>query len=185
MLDITGRHADGWWPAGCYSPDDYAAKLKIVREAAERAGRDPMAIVPAFIITCLIGDDAELAEILAAPLVKALVLQFSAAVMRQFGHEHPLGDGWRGYHDIDPRVLTRDKILALLERVDVQSILDLVPHGTPKQVARIVQGYCEAGLRVPKILDYGGMAGLAYAAGSAQKVREAEDELMRLVGNEA
>ena len=47
-------------------------------------------------------------------------------------------------------------------------------------VARIVKGYCDAGLRVPKILDYGGMAGLRYGALSAQKVREAEDELLRL-----
>jgi phthiodiolone/phenolphthiodiolone dimycocerosates ketoreductase len=182
MLDITGRYADGWWPVGAYTPDDYAAKLKIIREAAERAGRDPMAIVPAFIITCLIGDDAELAEILDAPLVKAYVLMIPAAVMRQNGYEHPLGDDWRGYQDIDPGVLTRGKILAMLEKVDVQSILDIVPHGTPKQVARIVKGFCDAGLRVPKILDYSGMAGLEYAASSAQKVREAEDELMRLVG---
>ena len=35
---------------------------------------------------------------------------------------------------------------------------------------------------VCKILDYGGMAGLKYAARSAQKVREAEDEIARLVG---
>jgi phthiodiolone/phenolphthiodiolone dimycocerosates ketoreductase len=181
MLEITGRHADGWWTAGSWTPDDYADKLKRIRESAERAGRDPMAIVPAFIITCLIGDEAELAEILAAPLVKAYVMQLPAAIMRQFGYEHPLGADWRGYHDIDPRVLTREKILAMLEKVDVQSILDIVPHGTPKQVARIVKGFCDAGLRVPKILDYGGMAGLEYAARSPQKVREAEDELMRLV----
>jgi phthiodiolone/phenolphthiodiolone dimycocerosates ketoreductase len=31
-------------------------------------------------------------------------------------------------------------------------------------------------------MDYGGMAGLKFAARSAQKVREAEDELLRLVG---
>lgn len=181
MLEITGRHADGWWTAGSYSPEDYADKLKRIRDSAERAGRDPMAIVPAFIITCLIGDEDELAEILEAPLVKALVMHFSGALMRQYGHEHPLGDDWRGYHDIDPRALTREKILAMLEKVDVQSIRDLVPHGTPREVARIVKGFCDAGLRVPKILDYGGMAGLQYAAESPQKVRETEDELMRLV----
>jgi len=185
MLDITGRHADGWWPAGCYSPDEYAAKLKVIRESAERSGRDPLAIVPAFIITCLIGDEDELAEILQAPLVKAYVLQIPAAVMRQYGHVHPLGDQWRGYQDIDPRVLTRERILAMLEKVDVQSILDIVPHGTPRQVAATVKGFCDAGLRVPKILDYGGMAGLAYAARSPEKVREAEDELMRMVGDDA
>jgi phthiodiolone/phenolphthiodiolone dimycocerosates ketoreductase len=181
MLELTGRYADGWWPVGAYSPEDYAGKLKTIRDSAERAGRDPMAITPAFIQTCLIGDDAELAEILKAPLIKAYVLQIPASIMRQYGYEHPLGDSWRGMQDIDPGVLTRERILDMLEKVDPQSILDIVPHGTPKQVARIVKSFCDAGLRVPKILDYGGMAGLAFGAKSAAKVREAEDELMRLV----
>lgn len=183
MLDITGRYADGWWPAGSWSPEDYAAKLAVIRESAERAGRDPQAIVPAFIITCLIGDEDELAEILQAPLVKAILLQLPAAELAKFGHVHPMGDGWRGYQDIDPGVLTRERILDFLDRVDPRSILDMVPHGTPQEVARTVKGYCDAGLRVPKILDYGGMAGLQYGARSAQKVREAEDELLRLTGD--
>jgi phthiodiolone/phenolphthiodiolone dimycocerosates ketoreductase len=36
-------------------------------------------------------------------------------------------------------------------------------------------------MRVPKILDYGGMAGLKYAARSPAKVRETEDEALRLI----
>ena len=105
-----------------------------------------------------------------------------AAELKKFGHEHPMGEGWRGYQDIDPGVLTRGRILEFLDRVDPRAILDLVPHGSPRQVAQTVKAYCDAGLRVPKILDYGGMAGLAYGADSARKVREAEDELMRLTG---
>lgn len=182
MLEIIGRHCDGWWPAGAYSPEDYASKLKAVRDSAEKAGRDPMAITPAFIWTCLIADDeAELAEILAAPLVKAYVLQIPASIMRQYGFEHPLGDAWRGYQDITPEALPRERILAMLEKVDVEALLAIVPHGTPKEVARTLKGFVEAGLRVPKILDYGGMAGLKYAARSPRKVQDAEDELMRLV----
>jgi phthiodiolone/phenolphthiodiolone dimycocerosates ketoreductase len=181
MLEITGRYADGWWPAGAYSPEDYAAKLQIIRGSAERAGRDPSAITPAFIWTCFIGDDAELAEIFDAPLVKAYVMQIPAAIMREQGFEHPLGQDWRGYQDINPVVLTRDRIIAMLKRVEVEAILKIVPHGTPKQIARTLKGFVDAGLRVPKILDYGGMAGLKYAARSAQKVRDAEDELMRLL----
>ncbi|HEX7852754.1 MAG TPA: LLM class flavin-dependent oxidoreductase [Sphingobium sp.] len=180
MLEITGRFADGWWPAGAWSPEDYAQKLGVVRASAERAGRDPMAITPAFIQMCLIGDDAELAEILAAPLVKAIVLQISSTELAKFGHVHPMGEGWRGFVDIDPHVLTRERFLAFCEQVTPEMILDLIPHGTPHQVARIVKSFCEAGLRVPKIMDYGGMAGLKYGAISARKVREAEDELMRL-----
>jgi phthiodiolone/phenolphthiodiolone dimycocerosates ketoreductase len=183
MLDIIGQHCDGWWPAGAYSPEDYAAKLHTVRSAAERVGRDPMAITTAFIWTCLIADsDAELAQILEAPLIKAYVLQIPAKVMRQFGFEHPLGDEWRGFQDINPEVLPRERILAMLDKVNIEAILAVVPHGTPQQVARKLKGFVDAGLQVPKILDYGGMAGLKFAARSAQKVRDAEDELMRLVG---
>ena len=69
----------------------------------------------------------------------------------------------------------------MLKRVSVESLLAIVPHGSPKQIAHILKGYVEAGLRVPKILDYGSMAGLEYAARSAQKVQDAEDELMRLL----
>lgn len=182
MLEITGRFADGWWPAGAYSPEEYADKLQTVRKSAERAGRDPMAIVPAFIQTCLIGDDAELAKILDAPLVKALIMQISAEILAARGFKHPLGENWRGYQDIDPRVLNRERIVAMLDKVEPEMLLAVTPHGTPQQVARIVKDFCDAGLQVPKILDYSGMAGLKFAAASAQKVRAAEDELLRLVG---
>jgi phthiodiolone/phenolphthiodiolone dimycocerosates ketoreductase len=183
MLEIIGRYCDGWWPAGAYTPEDYASKLQVVRGAAEHAGRDPMAITTAFIWTCLMADDdAQLAQILEAPLVKAYVLQIPAKIMHQFGFEHPLGDAWRGIQDINPEVLPRERILAMLDKVDAEAILAIVPHGTPQQIARTLKGYIEAGLQVPKILDYGGMAGLKFAAGSAQRVRDAEDELMRLAG---
>lgn len=185
MLDIAGRYADGWWPAGAWSPEDYAAKLKLLRSSAERAGRDPQAIVPAFIQTCLIGDDAELAEILSAPLVQALIMQVPADLLKQRGFTHPLGEDWRGYQDINPGVLTRERILDMLAKFRPEMLLAVTPHGTPKQIARIVKDFVDAGLRVPKILDYGGMAGLKYAGISAQKVREAEDELLKLCGDMA
>ncbi|MBB2991835.1 phthiodiolone/phenolphthiodiolone dimycocerosates ketoreductase [Mycolicibacterium iranicum] len=180
-LDIAGRYADGWWPAGAWTPEDYADKLTAVRASAERAGRDPARITPCFIQICLMGrDDAALAEILEAPLVKSFLLQVPAEVLSTFGFDHPMGDGWRGFHDIDPAVLTRERILDFLDRVEPEMILAMVPHGTPGRVARIVKDYVDAGLRVPKILDYGAMAGVDHAAESARNVREAEDELMAL-----
>jgi phthiodiolone/phenolphthiodiolone dimycocerosates ketoreductase len=182
MLEITGRYADGWWAAGAWTPEDYAAKLKVVRDSAERAGRDPMAIVPSNIQTCLISHDkTELSEILSAPLIKAWVLQVSAEDMRRFGFEHPLGSAWRGYQDINPEVLPRERILDMLKKTNVEAIQKIIPCGTPKEVARRLKGFVDAGLRVVKILDYGGMAGQQFAARSAEKVRAAEDELMRLV----
>jgi phthiodiolone/phenolphthiodiolone dimycocerosates ketoreductase len=185
MLEITGRHADGWWPAGARTPEAYAAKLAVVRGAAERAGRDPMAITPGMIMTCLISsDDAELAEMVASPLIKAnALLRISAQELREFGFEHPFGDGWGGYQDFNPALLTRDRLVAMLEKATPEMVLAIVPHGTPKQFARSVKAYVDAGLEVPNMLDYGGMAGLKFAAKSAPKVREAEDELMLLLGS--
>ena len=183
-LEIVGRYADGWWPTGAWDPDDYAQKLATVRASAERAGRDPMAITPCYIQVCLIGRDAAaLSEILDAPLVKAFLLQISAELLRSLGFEHPMGEHWRGYQDIDPATLTRERVVEFLDRVEPESILAVVPHGTPKQVAQEVKNYVDAGLRVPKILDYGGMAGLSYSAASAENVRDVEDELMRLCGD--
>ncbi|GAB3236702.1 LLM class flavin-dependent oxidoreductase [Mycolicibacterium hippocampi] len=180
-LDIAGRFADGWWPAGAWTPEDYAGKLARVRNAADRAGRDPMSITPCFIQICVMGrDEAALAEILQAPLVKSFLLQVSAEVLRGFGFGHPMGENWGGFHDIDPAVLTRERIVDFLGRVEPEMILAMVPHGTPEQVARMIGDFVDAGLRVPKILDYGAMAGLDHAAASAENVRRAEDELMRL-----
>jgi phthiodiolone/phenolphthiodiolone dimycocerosates ketoreductase len=184
MLEIAGRYADGWWPAGAWTPQQYAEMLGMVRASADRAGRDPMAITPCFIQVCFIGkDDAALADILQAPLVKAFLLQVSAETLRGFGFEHPMGAGWRGFQDIDPAVLTRERIVDFLARVRPEMLLAIVPHGTPKEVAKIIKTFVDAGLRVPKILDYGAMAGLGYAAASAANVLAAEDELLQMCGD--
>jgi phthiodiolone/phenolphthiodiolone dimycocerosates ketoreductase len=133
---------------------------------------------------CLIGKNEDaLAEILQAPLVKAFLLQVSAETLRSFGFEHPMGDGWRGFQDIDPAVLTHERIIAFLQNVQPEMILAVVPHGTPREVAKIIKAYVDAGLRVPKILDYGAVAGLKYAESSAANVRAAEDELLQLCGD--
>ena len=182
MLDITGRYADGWWPAGAWTPEEYGAKLTTIRAAAEKAGRDPMAITAANTNFCLIGDDAELAEIMQAPLVKAMVMQIPAEVLRERGFKHPLGEDWRGMQDIDPAKMPRERIVDMLEKTRPEHILSVVEHGSPKQIAAKYKAYVDAGMQVAKLLDYSGMAGMKFAATSAKKIREAEDELIRLTG---
>ncbi len=182
MLDIAGRYAEGWWPVGCDAPESYARMLQQLRANAERAGRDPMAITPALITVALIGDEAELQEIVKAPLIKAYLLQLPASALAQHGFKHPMGDHWRGIHDLDPSAFSREAMLDFLSKVDDEMVLAVVPHGTPQQVACHYQRYVDAGMRTMKVLDYGGMAGLKFGARSAHKVRETEDEFMKLVG---
>lgn len=181
MLSLAGRYADGWWPAGAWTPEDYAAKLKVILDAGDAAGRDMSHFTPALTQICLIGDEGEIEEFLRAPMVKSIILMLTARDMEPFGYAHPMGPKWRGIMDFDPVKLSRENMLAFCERMDPQAIRDIFPVGTPLQVAQKLKAYCDAGLRVPKILDYGGMAGLKYGALSAQKVRAAEDALLQLV----
>jgi phthiodiolone/phenolphthiodiolone dimycocerosates ketoreductase len=184
-LGIAGRQADGWLPVGNVTPDSYAIQLRQVRDAAETAGRDPDAITAAGFVICLIGDDEEIAEMIEAPLVKAYLLQVRGDFLRAAGFTHPLGDEWRGIHDFDPGDFDRDRLLDFLDRVDPRAVLAVLPHGNPHRIGAVVKGFVDAGMQVPAILDYGGMAALRFAAGSAAKVRAAEDELIRLTGGTA
>ncbi|HMO67654.1 MAG TPA: LLM class flavin-dependent oxidoreductase [Novosphingobium sp.] len=178
MLKITGTHGDGWWPAGSFTPEDYAAKLKVILDAGDAAGRDMSHFVPALTQICLIGDESEVAEMIQQPMVKSIILMLTANDLRQFGYEHPMGPDWRGIMDFDPVKLSRDKMLKFCAEMNPQAIRDIFPVGTPRQVAARLKGFVDAGMRVIKILDYGGMAGSKFGAMSALKVREAEDELL-------
>jgi phthiodiolone/phenolphthiodiolone dimycocerosates ketoreductase len=181
MLNLTGRYADGWYPAGAYTPEDYAAKLKVILDTGEAAGRDMSNFVPALTQICLIGDEGEVEEMLKAPLVKSVLLMIAAKDLRQFGYEHPMGPEWMGIHDFDPGVLSRERIIRFCEDVDPRAIRAMFPCGSPREVARRLKGFCDAGMRVYKIMGYGGMAGLRFGAKSEQMVRETEDELQKLV----
>lgn len=180
MLRITGEQADGWWPAGSFTPEDYAEKLGVILAAGDKAGRDMSQFVPAITQICLIGDEAEVAEMIERPMVKSIILMLTAADLRKFGYDHPMGPDWRGIMDFDPVKLSRDKMLRFCAEMDPQSIRDIFPVGTPDQVAAKMKGFVDAGLRVIKFMDYGGMAGTKFGATSAAKVRAAEDALMAL-----
>ena len=178
MLRITGEHADGWWPAGSYTPEDYAEKLKTIMDAGDAAGRDMSHFTPAITQICLIGDESEITEMIERPMVKSIILMLTAQDLRKFGYDHPMGPDWRGIMDFDPVRLSRDKMLQFCADMNPQAIRDIFPVGTPRQVAAKMKGFVDAGLKVIKFMDYGGMAGMKYGATSAMKVREAEDELM-------
>jgi phthiodiolone/phenolphthiodiolone dimycocerosates ketoreductase len=181
MLEITGRYADGWWAMGIRSPDHLTEMVKVIRDSATRAGRDPAAIAIASMNVCFVADDdAELAELLSAPMIKSWVLMMSAELLRSKGFTHPMGETWRGMEDFDPSRLTRDIVLAALAKVDPEILRTLLPCGTPKQVALKIKGLCDAGLQVFRVQDYSAFANLKFQAKSPAKIRAVEDEVLRL-----
>ena len=55
-LELTGRTADGWLPSMAYAPPDVAReKLKVVKESAERVGRDPDRLTYAYNVSVRVG----------------------------------------------------------------------------------------------------------------------------------
>jgi alkanesulfonate monooxygenase SsuD/methylene tetrahydromethanopterin reductase-like flavin-dependent oxidoreductase (luciferase family) len=55
-LELTGRAADGWIPSMAYAPPDVAReKLKVVKESAERVGRDPETLTCAYNVSVRVG----------------------------------------------------------------------------------------------------------------------------------
>ncbi|MDG2004240.1 MAG: LLM class flavin-dependent oxidoreductase [Novosphingobium sp.] len=180
MLGITGREADGWYPAGTYTPEDFAEKLKAIMDAGDAVGRDMSHFTPALTQICLIGDEGETAEMLEQPMVKSIILMQTAKDLKQFGYEHPMGPTWRGIHDLDPAVLTRDRIIQFCDELDTNAIRDIFPVGTPKEVAVQIKGFIDAGAKTFKLMEYGAMGGAKFGAPSAAKVRECEDEIAKL-----
>jgi phthiodiolone/phenolphthiodiolone dimycocerosates ketoreductase len=91
-----------------------------------------------------------------------------------------MGPDWHGIHSLDPAKLTREVLLDMFERTTPEMLKAWVPHGPPEKVAAYYKQFHDAGARVIKILDYGGMAGMKFGARSAQRTREAEDALLRM-----
>lgn len=118
---------------------------------------------------------------LRAPMVKSIILMMTAKDLAQFGYEHPMGADWRGIMDFDPVRLSREKMVKFCEEMNPQAIRDVLPTGTPKEVALKIKGFADAGMRVYKLMEYGAMGGMKFSASSAAKVRETEDEIARLV----
>ena len=57
--------------------------------------------------------------------------------MEQFGFEHPMGEEWRGFQDINPGALTRERILAMLAKVDTERSSPSCPTARHSKIARI------------------------------------------------
>lgn len=70
MLRLTGTTFDGWLPL-VPTAAEYASGLRSVREAAERAGRDPETVAPGVYLTAAFADDPREADELLDRYIRA------------------------------------------------------------------------------------------------------------------
>jgi phthiodiolone/phenolphthiodiolone dimycocerosates ketoreductase len=148
MLRLTGEYGDGWYPALPMRPDEYAAKLGAVREAAAAVGRDPSAIVPAWsAYVVLAPDHARARRILDHKAVRFTALLAPHHLWEELGVPHPLGEGFGGLVDFVPQRHPRAELEAALAKVPVDALADRILWGTPDDVLARLGGYVDAGLR--------------------------------------
>lgn len=63
LIDLAGRHADGWNTAWVWEPDAWAARAARLDAACEKVGRDPSAVTRSVGLYALAGEDeADLAR---------------------------------------------------------------------------------------------------------------------------
>ncbi|TGD90873.1 LLM class flavin-dependent oxidoreductase [Mycolicibacterium sp. CH28] len=149
MLDLTGRYGDGWYPTAVVSPDEYAAKLDVVRKAARDAGRDPASITPALHRFVVVGQtEAQVRAMLDTKAIRALGLMAPAGLWRQAGATHPFGEHFNPLVDFVPdrydRQTMDDAIAAVPSRLLTEGP---VLWGTPEQVVAKLRSFQTAGLR--------------------------------------
>lgn len=147
MLDLTGRYADGWYPAVPMGPERYANSLASIRAAARRAGRDPAAITASMQLFYLVGrNDTDIARQLEHPAIKFLALLAPDSVWKATGVTHPLGDGFGGMVDIVPGQLDRHQVEGAIAAVPSDLLRARLITGTASEVVSKIRELAEAGL---------------------------------------
>jgi phthiodiolone/phenolphthiodiolone dimycocerosates ketoreductase len=148
MLKLTGQYGDGWYPFAMASPEEYAAKLTIIRDAAQEAERDPQAITPALSQVLVVApSEREVQEMLDTKLGRIFALYAASAEWRKVGAQHPFGENFRGYVDWVPEHYDCKMLEEAMAAVPSALIGCGLLWGTPEQVASKLRAFGEVGVR--------------------------------------
>lgn len=166
MLTLTGRYGDGWLPLPS-RPEDYADQYRVIRAAAEAAGRPaPVAsLVPATIF----GESRHAVAALLdeVPVVKLIACYLPDEVWQRYGLTHPAGPGCRGQVDLIPHELDPDDLRALAPKIPIELVEELAWLGSAEEIAERIAPFAEAGATH---LMLGDVTGTTYAPQDAMGV---------------
>ena len=154
MLRATGRYADGWFPVGVLSPEQYAEGLQKVHAAADDASRDPHSITAAntqFVVTGRSSDEVD--EALNSVLIRAFALNIPAWAWAAHGARHPLGDDFAGFQDILPQTFDEQTALTLAEAAPPSLLKQYLLSGTPGEVVDQLAAWRDHGVRYPVLVN--------------------------------
>jgi len=147
MLEMTGRLGDGWLPANL-DLNRYKDGLRIVRDSAKRAGRNPDEITPALFTRAVLDEDhEECHRMLGTLMAKNYALVLPSEMFRRYGVQHPFGENFYGLLELVPTRYNRKMMLDALEKVPAKLCEDQTLHGTPDEVIGQIEKYAKIGLK--------------------------------------
>ncbi|MFW0794970.1 LLM class flavin-dependent oxidoreductase [Gordonia sp. CPCC 205515] len=148
MLRITGRYADGWFPAFTSSPPEYARQLATVKASASDHGRDPDSITAAMWFPCITGRNRdEIDETFDSPILRWLAVLAPDWMWRQYGSQHPLGEGFTGGQDIIPQAIDEATVARCVRAAPPALVRAMVHHGTADELVDQVAEWRDHGVR--------------------------------------
>jgi phthiodiolone/phenolphthiodiolone dimycocerosates ketoreductase len=147
MLRITGRLADGWLPTNM-PPEAYAQRLEIIRDAAEKAGRDLSSFTPGlWAYTVIANDHEESHRILNETLPKGFQLVLPSEEYEKRGYSHPLGPKFVGLRDYIPTHFERDEALKAIASIPEEISHEHTLHGTPDEIVKQIRDFEAVGVK--------------------------------------
>jgi phthiodiolone/phenolphthiodiolone dimycocerosates ketoreductase len=180
-LELVGKYGDGLLTnlpgMSLGGPEQLAADIATVRQAAERAGRDPGELrFAASVLTLMADDEAELNRLAATDILRWNTIVYGAVrggEWRQFGYQHPLGDDWGYAKNLVPERISASSFYEAARAVPIEAV-KRVGHfaGTPTEVARKIEPYIQAGLDYVFLVEHAPLADPATADTAAANLAE-------------
>jgi phthiodiolone/phenolphthiodiolone dimycocerosates ketoreductase len=158
MLRATGRYGDAWFPGFAHRPQDYAARLEVIRTAASDVGRDPMAITPAFwipVVAAARREDVDTA--LDTSIAKAWSFGAPSEFFAHYGATHPMGDDFSGMQDHAAFTVDEPTILEKAARVPLEVVKGMMLTGTVDDVLDQAAVWRDHGVRHIVVVNFGPM----------------------------
>jgi phthiodiolone/phenolphthiodiolone dimycocerosates ketoreductase len=162
MLDITSRLGDGWLPI-FLKPEIYKKKLGILRESAQKAGRDKDDITPAIIVGIITDEEREeIDKMLEHPITKNNLIPLYHEDFKPYGLSHPLGENMDGTLEFIPTNYDKNSMLKILEIIPTKMCCDFYINGTPDEVISQIEEYAKVGVKHIILFNVSILCGLKY-----------------------
>jgi phthiodiolone/phenolphthiodiolone dimycocerosates ketoreductase len=188
-MKYAAQLADGWCS---YFPgsgaEEYVEQCQEFDRLAEEVGKDPSTMTKLMLFGVVLGDDDDQVE----ELIQNPVIRWDSAALvpgpqtwAQHGVENPIGPDFAYGRDLYPMEWSREDAMKVVDQVSPDMVRKMKFSGTPREVAKMIQPFIDAGATHVMIGDYGALVNsgdMGSAVSGARRIAECFDALRELNG---